>query len=114
MPRRTGSPPIGWAWQDLDVGSRTLNIRQRAVVVVGIGAGLFFFGSWATTRGQGGSGWVAYAPLSNTINASDLPGPGLHPWVRLLIWLALIAVWVVVGVVLLRSRSPRGSSGPVD
>ena len=44
-----------------------------------LGAALFFFGSWLTTRWQGGSGWVAYAPLSNTINASDLPGPGLHP-----------------------------------
>jgi len=89
-------------------------MRQRVVVVVGIGAALFFFGGWLTTRGQGGSGWVAYAPLSDTINASDLPGPGLRPWVRLLIWLALIATWVVVGVVLLRTRSPEEHSGSSD
>jgi len=102
-------PPTGWAWQAPRVRSRSLNVHQRVVVVVGIGAGLFFFGSWLTTRGQGGSGWVAYAPLSNTINAADLPGPGLHPWVRLVIWLALIAVWVVIGVVVLRSRDPDSS-----
>src|SRR5664280_2435034 len=113
-PSRSGAPSIRWSWQDPRVRSRTFNIRQRAVVVVGIGAGLLFFGSWLTTRGQGGSGWVAYAPLTNTINASDLPGPGLHPWVRLLIWLALITAWVVVGVVLLRSQSPKDSSGSAD
>lgn len=94
--------------------SRAFNIRQRVVVVIGFGAGLFFFGSWLTTRGEGGSGWVAYAPLSGAINTSGLPGPGLHPWIRLLIWLALIVVWVVVGVVLLRSRAAEESSGPVD
>jgi len=101
-------------WQTDTVRTRRFNVQQRVVIVIGLGVGLYCFGGWVTTRGGSGSGWVAYAPLSNTINASDLPGPGLHPWVRLLIWLALIAVWVVVGVVLLRSRSPRGSSGPVD
>ena len=106
--------PIPSTWQARNMRSRAFNVRQRVVVVIGIGAALFFFGSWLTTRGQGGSGWVAYAPLSNTINASDLPGPGLHPWVRLLIWLALIAIWVVAGVVLLRTRSPEDSSGPAD
>lgn len=104
--------------------SGALNVRQRVVVIVGLGAGLYFFGSWLTTRGEGGSsGWVAYAPLSGAVNASDLPGPGLHPWVRLLIWLALTAVWVVVGVGLLRQRRPgeapvpagrAGSSGAGD
>jgi heme/copper-type cytochrome/quinol oxidase subunit 1 len=96
------------------VRSRSFNIRQRIVVLIGVGAGLFFFGSWLTTRGEGGSGWVAYAPLSGAINTSDLPGPGLRPWVRLLIWLALIVVWVVIGVVLLRSRPEEELSGPVD
>jgi len=109
-----GDTPIPFAWQAPGVRSRTFNVRQRVVVVVGTGAALFFFGSWLTTRGQGGTGWVAYAPLSGAINASDLPGPGLHPWVRLFIWLALIAIWVVVGVVLLRTRSPGDSSGSAD
>jgi heme/copper-type cytochrome/quinol oxidase subunit 1 len=96
------------------VRSRALNIRQRVVVVIGVGAGLFFFGIWLTTRGAGGSGWVAYAPLSSTVNGADLPGSGLHPWVRLVIWLTLTVVWVVVGVVLLRSRRAEDLSGPAD
>ena len=79
------------------------------MVTFGVGAGLFFFGSWLTTLGRVGSGWVAYAPLSNTIDASNLPAGGLHPWAPLMIWLALIGVWVLVGVVLLRSRSAEES-----
>lgn len=119
VPQRVTCPaiegiPVPSAWQTRRVRSRTFNVRQRVVVVVGTGAALLFFGSWLTTRGQGGSGWVAYAPLSDTINATDLPAPGFHPWVRLLIWLALIAIWVAVGVVLLRTRSPEDSSGSAD
>ena len=102
------------AWQARNVRPRSFNVRQRVVVLVGLGAALFFFGGWLTTRGQGGSGWVAYAPLSHTIDASDLPGPGLHPWVRLLIWLALIAVWVMVGALLMRTRTPNATPGAVD
>jgi hypothetical protein len=98
------------------VRSRSLNIRQRIVVVIGFGAASYFLGSWLTTRGEGAgrSGWVAFAPLSGSVDTADLPGPGLHPWVRLLIWLALITAWVVVGVVLLRARHEGNSSGPAD
>ena len=78
---------------------RGMTTGQRVVIIVGLGLALGCFGAWLTTRGIGGqNGWVAYAPLSNTYNA---PG-GLHPWVRLVIWLVLILVWVVVSVVLLR------------
>ena len=80
---------------------------QRIVVLIGLAAGLFFFGDWLTTRGES-VGWVAYAPLSNSIN-SDGIRPGLHPWVRLLIWLVLIAIWVVVGLLLLRSGTERNA-----
>ncbi len=72
--------------------------------MVGLGAGLYFLGSWLTTRDGGQLGWVAYAPLSGAVNTADLPRAGLQPWVRLLIWLALILLWVVAGVILLRSR----------
>jgi hypothetical protein len=92
----------------------SLNVHQRIIVLIGLGAGFYVFGSWLTTRGEGGSGWVAYAPLSRAIDAADLPGPGLHPWVRLLIWLALIAVWVLVGVALLRPPSTEDPPVPVD
>lgn len=89
-------------------------MHQRVVVVIGLGIGLYFFGGWVTTRDGFRTGWVAYAPLSNAVNTANLRGPGLHPWVRLLIWLALIAVWVVVGVLLLRSRPAQDSSSPAD
>ena len=93
---------------------RGLNKQQGIVIVIGLGVGLYFFGGWITSRGEVGSGWVAYAPLSNAVNTADLPGPGLHPWVRLLIWLVLIAIWVVIGVLLLRSRSDDDSPSPTD
>jgi len=88
-----------------------LNMRQRTVVVIGFGAGLYFVGSWITGGGRAVTGWSSYAPLS--AGPPSLGGPWLHPWVRLVIWLTLVAVWVSGSVVLLRtSRSPRaqGSS----
>jgi heme/copper-type cytochrome/quinol oxidase subunit 1 len=96
------------------VRSHAFNVRQRVVIVIGLGVGLSFVGGWLTTRGGGGTGWIAYAPLSTAVNVAGQPGPGLHPWVRLLIWLALIVVWMVIGVALLRSRTAQESSGAVD
>jgi hypothetical protein len=87
-------------------------MRQRVVVLVGLAAALLVFGGWLTTRGEGG-GWVAYAPLSSSINSDGLR-PGLHSWVRLLIWLVLIAIWIIVGLFLLRSRIDRNSSAPAE
>ena len=96
------------------MASRAFNARQRIVAVIGLGAGLYFFGSWATTRGEVGSPWVAYAPLSEN-NSPEFAG-GLHASVRLLIWLVLIAIWAGVGVLLLRSRAPPriGLNRPTD
>ena len=80
-------------------------------MLIGLGAGLYVLGGWLTTRGRAGSGWVAYAPLSGAVNTADLPGPGLHPWVRVVIWLVLIVAWTVAGVTLLRARPPGGGPG---
>lgn len=96
------------------MGSGTLNTRQRIVVVIGLGVGLYFFGGWVTTRGGVGTGWVAYAPLSNTVNTANFPGQGLHAWVRLIIWLTLIAVWVLASVALLRSRSEPETEDSIE
>jgi hypothetical protein len=41
-------------------------------------------------------GWTGYAPLQVTA------GIGLHPWVQALIWLALIGVWTLAALLLLR------------
>jgi hypothetical protein len=94
------------------MASRAFNARQRIVVVIALGAGLYFFGSWATTRGEVGSPWVAYAPLSEN-NSPDFSG-GLPAWARLLIWLVLITIWAGAGVLLLRSRATEDPSQPVD
>jgi heme/copper-type cytochrome/quinol oxidase subunit 1 len=86
------------------MGSRQPNRAQRVVVVVALAAALGASGQWLTSLGSRPDfGWVAYAPLSNRITPD-----GLHPWVQLLIWLALIIVWAFVGVALLRTDIPRG------
>lgn len=87
-----------------------LNRAQRIVIVIGLGFGLYDPGGRITTRGSAGSGWVAYAPLSS--NAPSEAIGGLNQWVRLLIWLALISVWVVPSVWLLRAPSDADDSGP--
>jgi heme/copper-type cytochrome/quinol oxidase subunit 1 len=76
-----------------------MNVRQRVVVVVGLGVGLWFFGSWATSY-SAAFGWVGYAPLSQ----ESAPGAGLHPWVRLIIWLGLVFAWIAAALWLLRPR----------
>jgi hypothetical protein len=79
-----------------------LNQSQRIVTIVGLGAALYVFGIWFTGLDSNlPYGWVAYAPLSNQFNVT-----GLHPWVRLIIWIVLIAVWALVSVWLLRVDSP--------
>lgn len=46
---------------------------------------------------------LGYAPLQ-TYTTPNILG-GLHPWVRLVIWLLLILVWVVASLLLFRSAS---------
>jgi len=80
-----------------------LNHVQRVVIVVALGFAFYGSGQWLTSLGSNlNFGWVAYAPLSKQI-APD----SLHPWVRLVIWLALIAIWALASVTLLRTQSQR-------
>ncbi|MGC1418948.1 MAG: hypothetical protein WA786_02350 [Acidimicrobiales bacterium] len=85
-----------------------LNSAQRVVIVIGVGAALLFFGDWVTSLGSRSfTGWTGYAPLQSTY----VPYlGGLHPWARLVIWLALIALWLAMSIALLRSTP----SGPAD
>jgi hypothetical protein len=84
------------------VKNRPLNRSQRAVIVVGLGVALYMFGLWLTSLGSNlNYGWVAYAPLSDQTNIT-----GLHPWVRHVIWILLIGVWVLVSVSLLKEKNP--------
>lgn len=74
-----------------------LNRAQKIVVVVGLGIGLGFFGLWLTSLDRPPAS-IAYAPFSGAYVAVG----GLHPWLQLLIWLALVAVWVAASVNLLQ------------
>jgi heme/copper-type cytochrome/quinol oxidase subunit 1 len=88
--------------------SRRLNLRQRIVIVVGLGLGLAFLGTWITAP-RPLTGWTGYAPLSSsTAYSSRLSitfAGGPHPWVRLLIWLALTVFWSIASIVLFRSSA---------
>jgi hypothetical protein len=84
---------------------RRMNRGQRVVIVIGLGVAMYSLGGWITTRGTGTPyGWVGYAPLQ-TYNTPNILG-GLHPWVRLVIWIALVVVWVFTSMLLLRSPAP--------
>ena len=74
------------------------------MVIIALGVALGFFGGWVTALGTAGSafGWTGYAPMRV---ATFGPDSGLHPWVRLVIWLALTVVWAIASIVLLRSSS---------
>lgn len=83
-----------------------MNRGQRVVVVVGFGLALSAVGLWLT-QWNAGVGWVGYAPMSE---APFSPVVGVHPWVRLGIWLALTAVWTGTSVWLLRSADRSKSA----
>jgi hypothetical protein len=85
---------------------RRLNRAQRVVAVVALGIILYFLGIWMTSLGSHlpyGSATYTNASTSNFVG-------GLYPWVRLIIWMLLIATWVGVSIPLLRERlmNPRG------
>ena len=77
-------------------------------MVVGLGVALYLGGLWTTSLGSHGvTGWTGYAPLST----NDVPlFGGFHSWVRLVIWLVFILVWVVASIALF--REPR--QGDID
>ena len=82
---------------------RSLNRSQSIVVVIGLGVSLYVIGDWLTSLGSHSPmGWTGYAPLGT----GDAFG-GFHPWLRLIIWLLLIAVWVRSSTALLSTRSPE-------
>jgi hypothetical protein len=74
------------------------------VLVIGLGLALAGLGRYLVSLGRPSSvsfGWFAYAPLNST-TAAAVRHVGLRPWARLLIWLALIAVWTLASVRILR------------
>jgi heme/copper-type cytochrome/quinol oxidase subunit 1 len=86
-----------------------LSKAQRVVVVIAFGLVLWAVGSYLVSLGQGevAVGWYAYSPLTSGPN---IPGRGLHPWVRVIIWLVLIGVWALASVRVLRPSSEKAPS----
>jgi hypothetical protein len=84
-------------------------LAQRIILVIGLGLALAVLGRYLVTLRQSGNfGWYSYAPLNSSLSKGDtstvvLQGHlGLRPWLRLLIWLALIGVWTSASLFLLR------------
>ncbi len=86
-----------------------LSTSQRVVVIVGLGAALYLVGAYVTSLGEIRTlnGWVAYAPLSNTFNGLG----GMPGWAQLVVWLALVIVWVLGSVRILHRRAQPGGEG---
>jgi heme/copper-type cytochrome/quinol oxidase subunit 1 len=77
-----------------------LNRPQRIVAVIAWGMALGAAGLYLTSLGSAsGFGWYAYAPLAHSV---AFPHTGLPGWARLIIWLALIALWALGSVWVLR------------
>lgn len=75
------------------------------MLVVGLGLALMFFGNFLQRLTVPDSGWVAYAPLSNTISSAG--GPDWTLFWHIMIWVGLIAVWVVASTFILRTPKPH-------
>jgi hypothetical protein len=79
-----------------------LSKSQRVVVVIALGLALGIVGSYLVNLGNAlASGWYAYAPLTNSLSLRT----GLHPWLRVIIWLVLIGVWALGSIRVLRPSS---------
>jgi heme/copper-type cytochrome/quinol oxidase subunit 1 len=85
-----------------------LSWPQRVVIVIALGLALAVAGSYLVSLGGGfRSGWYAYAPLTSSL---DAPGTGLPGWLRLIIWLALIGLWALASIRVLRPSSSQAAA----
>src|SRR5215470_2307944 len=79
-----------------------LSKPQRVVVVVAIGLGLWVVGSYLVNLGSGFHvGWTGSAQHV-VITAPLARSTGLPPLARVIIWLALICVWALAAIKVLR------------
>jgi hypothetical protein len=85
-----------------------LSQPQKIVVVLALGTALGAAGTCLAGPGSTSAfGWYACAPLSQ----AAYPATGLHGWARLLIWPALIGLWALLSVRVLR---PSPDQAPHD
>jgi heme/copper-type cytochrome/quinol oxidase subunit 1 len=85
---------------------RRVHLPQKVVLLVALAAALDVVGRYLISLGGGTPadfGWFGYAPLTQ---ANQVAGVGLASWVQLLIWLGVIAVWLVLALRILRPPRP--------
>jgi heme/copper-type cytochrome/quinol oxidase subunit 1 len=86
-----------------------LSQPQRIVVVIALGMAFGAAGIYLASLGNtAGFGWYAYAPLSQAVYP---PRTGVAGWLRLLIWLALIVLWALVSIRVLRPSPEEPTHG---
>jgi len=77
-------------------------------VVVALGLALAAVGRYLVSLGGGlRFGWYAYSPFTSSPVA---PGTGLPAWLQLIIWLALIGLWALASVRVLRPSPEHAAS----
>jgi heme/copper-type cytochrome/quinol oxidase subunit 1 len=76
-----------------------LGTAQRVIGVIALGLALGILASYLTSLGRT-TGWYAYSPLSG----QSFPplGAGEPGWLRLVIWLAAVALWALASIRVLR------------
>jgi heme/copper-type cytochrome/quinol oxidase subunit 1 len=72
-----------------------LGAAQRAVIVIALGLALGILASYLTSLGTR-TGWYAYAPLSGSV--FHPPGIGEPGWLRVVIWLAAVSLWILTSL----------------
>jgi hypothetical protein len=78
-----------------------LSKSQRVVVVIALGLALETLGSYLVNVGSGlVAGLYTYSPF--TAGGGFLAPSGLDPWLRVIIWLVLIALWAAGSIRVLR------------
>jgi heme/copper-type cytochrome/quinol oxidase subunit 1 len=86
-------------------GIDRLSMAQRVVAIIVLGLALAIVASYLTSLGTR-AGWYAYAPLTG--QAFSPPGSGEPGWLRVIIWLAAISLWVAASATVL-CQSPGHS-----
>lgn len=91
---------------------RSLNLAQRVVLVVALGAVLYLLGSYLTGGAHLATGWTGYAPLQS---AAVVSRAGLNGAASLVLWLFLVGIWAAASLAILRNRRTGvPSAAPVD
>ena len=84
-----------------------LSKAQRVVVVIALGLALATVGSYLVSLGSGFR-MASYSGFTHTFGPP--PDTGFPAWMRLIIWLALIGLWALASVRVLRPAPENAAS----